>query len=341
MRLFQNTLYVQTQGAYVGRDHQTVYVKVDKQKRLQVPLHHLDGVVCFGRVHVSPALMANDDARPLHIAYFSEHGQFLARVVPAVSGNVLLRRQQYRLADEPVACVRLARAFVAAKIQNCRTLQLRSARETDDEALQTELRKAADRLACSLQTLSQAESMDSIRGCEGDAARTYFASFDSMIRQNKDAFRMTQRSRRPPLDPLNSLLSFLYALLARDMTAALEGVGLDPAVGFLHVDRPGRPSLALDLMEEFRPLLSDRLALVLINLRQVQPEGFTTQPGGAVIMDEKTRKAVLAALTQRKKEEIVHPSCRRGFILDCCPTCKHDSWPECCAATLRITQRWC
>jgi len=289
MRLFQNTLYVQTQGAAVGRSHQTVRVKVEGQVRLQVPLHHLEGIVCFGRVFVSPALLGATGEHGLHVAYFSERGEFLARVVPAVSGNVLLRRQQYRLADQEAACLRLARAFVAGKIQNSRTLLLRSAREGVDETAQAELRRAADRLACALDTLSRADNLDSVRGCEGDAARVYFAAFNAMIRQNKDVFAMGERSRRPPLDPLNALLSFLYALLTRDMAAALEGVGLDPAVGFLHVDRPGRLSLAL------------------VNLRQVQPSGFTMQPGGAVVMEEKTRKAVLAALTQRKKEEIVHP----------------------------------
>lgn len=307
MRLFQNTLYVQTKGASVGRRHETIYVRVEGQVRLQVPFHHLEGIVCFGRVFVTPAVFAAANEHALHVAYFSERGEFLARVVPAVSGNVLLRRQQYRLADQESACLRLGRAFVAAKIQNCRTLLLRSAREGGEEAAQTELRRAADRLACALDTLAKATTLESARGCEGDAARVYFGAFNAMIRQQKEAFVMTERSRRPPLDPLNALLSFLYAILTRDMAAALEGVGLDPAVGYLHVDRPGRMSLALDLVEEFRPLAADRLALALINLRQVQPDGFSTQPGGAVLMDDKTRKAVLAALTQRKKEEIVHP----------------------------------
>jgi CRISPR-associated protein Cas1 len=307
MRTHQNTLYVQTQGAYVGRDHETVRVKVDGQVRLTVPLHHLEGIVCFGRVSVSPGLLAVCAERPLHISYLSEHGRFLARVVPATSGNVLLRRQQYRLADQPESCLRLGKAIVAAKIQNCRTLLLRSARETEQETAAEELRQAAVKLACALQTLAEAGTLDSVRGCEGDAARNYFAAFNAMIRQQREAFSMTERSRRPPLDPLNALLSFLYAILTNEMAGALEGVGLDPAVGFLHVDRPGRLSLALDLVEEFRPLLADRLALALINLRQVRGDGFQTQPGGAVVMDDKTRRAVLTALTQRKREEVLHP----------------------------------
>jgi CRISPR-associated protein Cas1 len=307
MRTHQNTLYVQTQGAYVGRDHETVRVKVDGQVRLTVPLHHLEGIVCFGRVSVSPGLVAVCGERPLHICYLSEHGRFLARVVPATSGNVLLRRQQYRLADQPESCLRVARPMVAAKIQNSRTLLLRGAREADQPAAAEELRRAAAKLACALETLAQSQSLDAARGCEGDAARNYFAAFNALIRQQGETFAMGERSRRPPLDPLNALLSFLYALLTNEMAGALEAVGLDPAVGFLHTDRPGRLSLALDLVEEFRALLADRLALALINLRQVRGDGFKTQPGGAVVMDDKTRRAVLTALTQRKREEVLHP----------------------------------
>ena len=307
MRIHQNTLYVQTQGAYIRRDHETVKVMIERQAKLTVPLHHLEGIVCFGRVSVSPGVIGICRDHQLNISFLTPEGRFLARLVPAISGNVLLRRQQYRLADEPSACLRIARAIVAAKIQNCRNLLLRSARETEDATQAAELRRAADRLACALETLAQAPTLDSVRGCEGDAARNYFAAFNAMIRQQRDGFAMAQRSRRPPLDPLNSLLSFLYSLLAHDMAGALEAVGLDPAVGFLHADRPGRWSLALDLLEEFRPLWADRLALSLINLRQIRADGFQTQPGGAVIMDDKTRKAVLAALTQRKREEMQHP----------------------------------
>lgn len=307
MRTHLNTLYVQTQGAYLGKEGETVRVKVDKQVKLTVPLHHLQGIVCFGRVSVSTSLMAACSAQGMSIAFMSEHGRFQARVVPPTSGNVLLRREQYRLADRPDACLTVARSIVAGKIQNCRTLILRAAREADSEEKAARLRKAGGRMACALDGLARAESVDSARGCEGDAARTYFEAFNDMIRQQNDVFFMNQRSRRPPLDPLNALLSFLYSVLTNDMVGAAEGVGLDPAVGYLHTDRPGRPSLALDLVEEFRPLIADRLALSLINLRQVRPDGFAAQPGGAVLMDDATRKTVLTALTQRKREEVQHP----------------------------------
>jgi len=300
-------LYVQTQGARLGKDHETVQVKVEGDVKLSVPLHHLEGIVCFGNVWVSPSLMSVCDSHGLSISFMTEQGRYLARVMPAVSGNVLLRRRQYRLADDPDVCARAARSIVAAKIQNCRMLLLRAARECQAPEKCQSLQQAANRLTCSLDTLQRASSLDSIRGCEGDAARVYFENFNHMIRQQGEVFQLNERSRRPPRDPLNALLSFLYSVLTHDIASALEGVGLDPAVGYLHVDRPGRPSLALDLAEEFRPLLADRLALSLINLRQVQGAGFETQPGGAVLMDANTRKTVLAALTQRKREEIIHP----------------------------------
>lgn len=308
MKMHLNTLYVQTPGAYLGKDGETVRVKVENQVKLTVPVHHLQGIVCFGRVSVSPALIAMCSERDVSISFLTEQGRYQARVVPAITGNVLLRRQQYRLADSPASCLKIAQCVVAAKIQNCRVLLLRAARDSDAAAEKADaLRKAADRMACSIDTLAKAESLDSVRGCEGESARVYFEVFNHMIRCNHEVFFMRERSRRPPLDPLNALLSFLYSVLTHDMAGAVEAVGLDPAVGFLHTDRPGRLSLALDLVEEFRPLLADRLVLSLINLRQVRPDGFQTQPGGAVIMDDATRKTVLTALTQRKREEVLHP----------------------------------
>lgn len=307
MTTHANTLFVQTQGAYLSQQGETVRVKIEGQVKLTVPVHHLEGIVCFGRVTVSPALIAMCSERQVSLAFLTEHGRFVARVQGPISGNVLLRREQYRRADDPAACLRVARSIVAAKIQNSRTTLLRGARETDDTENAERLRRVAERLANTLDDLAKADSVDKARGFEGDAARVYFEVFNLLIRQQQDDFRMTERSRRPPLDPLNSLLSFLYAILTNDMASALEGVGLDPAVGFLHVDRPGRPSLALDLVEEFRTLVADRLVLALINLKQVQADGFETQPGGAVVMKEAARRTVLTALTQRKREEVTHP----------------------------------
>lgn len=306
MNTHGNTLFVQTQGAYLSKEGETVRVRVDKQVKLTVPLHHLQGIVAFGRISISPALLAAAAERDLTISYFSESGRFVARVVSATSGNVLLRREQYRRADDPIACARVAKSMVAAKIQNSRQNLLRGARESASDETAEQLRAAANRLACTLDTLAKADSVVTARGCEGDAARVYFEAFNGLIRQQPETFHMTVRTRRPPCDPLNAL-SFAYALLTHEVAGALESVGLDPAVGFLHVDRPGRLSLALDLLEEFRPLIADRLVLALINLKQVQAEGFESQPGGAVLMNAATRKTFLAALTQRKRDEVTHP----------------------------------
>jgi CRISPR-associated protein Cas1 len=220
-----------------------------------------------------------------------------------VHGNVLLRREQYRRADDEAASAEIARAVLLAKVANCRTALLRAAREHPAPALD----RAAAELGASLGALQNATSLDGLRGIEGDAARAYFAVFDTLILQQKEAFFFRERSRRPPLDNVNALLSFFYVLLAHDVASALETVGLDPAVGFLHRDRPGRASLALDLMEELRPVLADRLALTLINRRQVGPSGFTRTESGGVAMNDATRKEVLLAWQTRKQEEIVHP----------------------------------
>ncbi|HID21876.1 MAG TPA: CRISPR-associated endonuclease Cas1, partial [Planctomycetaceae bacterium] len=252
MRLHLNTLYITTQGAYVSRKHQTLQVKVDRQVKLTVPLHHLDGIICFGRVHVSPAVLACCSQCGLSISFLSENGRYHARVEPPAGGNVLLRREQYRLADCAQRCLWLARPIVAAKIQNARALLLRAGRETDAPEKAQRLKNAARHMASVLDSLPKADSLDAARGIEGESARTYFHRFNDMIRQQAEHFRFDRRHRRPPKDPINAMLSFLYTLLLHDCSSALQAVGLDPAVGYLHADRPGRPSLALDLMEPFR-----------------------------------------------------------------------------------------
>ncbi|MGD9518249.1 MAG: type I-C CRISPR-associated endonuclease Cas1c [Armatimonadota bacterium] len=307
MKRLLNTLYVTTQGAYLARDGETVVVRVEKRTRLRIPLHGLSGIVCFGRVACSPALMGLCAQRGVAISYFSLHGRFWARVQGPVSGNVLLRREQYRCADDPARSAEIARAVVIAKIANSRTALLRALRDHPKAPGADALREAADRLRLDLATLARPVPLDAVRGCEGDASRTYFATFDNLIVAQKDDFAFARRSRRPPLDRMNALLSFFYALLAHDAASALEGVGLDPAVGFLHRDRPGRPSLALDIMEEFRPLFADRLALSLVNLQQVRASGFRVTESGAVEMDDETRKQALTAYQTRKQQEIQHP----------------------------------
>lgn len=307
MRKLLNTLYVTTQGTYLHRDGETISIQIEEQQRLRVPVHTLEGLVCFGRVMCSPPVLGLCCERNVGVSFLTENGHFLARVTGPVSGNVLLRRQQYRVADCEAQGLPIVRSIVTAKIMNCRLVLLRGARETAEETKQAELREAAGRLAQMADAALHANSTDEARGHEGLAAQIYFAVFNSLITGDREAFCFGGRSRRPPLDRVNALLSFLYALLRHDVESALETVGLDPAVGYLHTDRPGRPSLALDLMEELRPQLADRLVLSLINRRQVKASDFGEQDGGGILLNDGTRKEVIAAWQKRKQDEIEHP----------------------------------
>lgn len=302
-----NTLYLLTDGAYLHRDHQTLQVQVAQETKLAVPIHHLSSVAVFGQAMVSPGAMELCAESGVAVTFLSMTGRLIARVDAPASGNVLLRREQFRQADSPVACAKLAKQFVAGKLRNARTLLQRAARESDAPDDIAQLEKASADVAHAIQALERSDDLDVIRGHEGDAARAYFGAFSAMVRCQREVFAMRERTRRPPLDPLNALLSFVYALLLHDCVAALTAAGLDPAVGFLHADRPARPSLALDLMEEFRPLVADRLVLSLVNRRQLDGKGFCVRDGGAVEMSDATRRAVVEAYQTRKQEEVTHP----------------------------------
>jgi CRISP-associated protein Cas1 len=309
-----NTLYVTSQGAYLSKEGETVAVKVDGEVRLRVPVHTIGGIVCFGNVGCSPFLMGFCAENQVGLSFLTEHGRFLARVQGPVSGNVLLRREQYRRADDPNASAEMAKSILTGKIANCRSVLQRAVRDhggkdghdsgkIDEQAV----RHAALRLTRQIELLDSGHSLDELRGFEGDSAHIYFGVFDQLIVAQKGAFRFDERNRRPPLDNVNCLLSFIYTLVMHDIRSALETVGLDPSVGFLHRDRPGRHGLALDLMEEFRPFIADRLCLSLINLQKVQGKGFKKMDSGAVTMSDDTRKGVLVAYQERKQEEITHP----------------------------------
>jgi len=302
-----NTLFVTTQDAYLAKEGEAVVVRVDHESKLRVPLHNLGGIVCFGRVNCSPPLMGLCAENGVAISFLSEFGRFRARVVGFTPGNVLLRRQQYRLADDMEATAAIARPIVSAKIANARAVLGRARRDYPDSAGADELAAAAQRLATSLEAAQAVNDVDTLRGIEGEAANTYFGVFNHLLTGPSDGFVFDGRSRRPPLDNVNALLSFLYAMLSHDARAACEAAGLDAAVGYLHRDRPGRAGLALDLIETLRPFLVDRLVLSLINRRQVQPAGFQTLENGAVQMTDDTRKGVLAAYQKRKQETITHP----------------------------------
>jgi CRISPR-associated protein Cas1 len=301
-----NTLYVTTQGSYLSKNGETVDILVEGVSRLKLPLHTLDGIVCFGQVSVSPFLMGACAERDVALSFLTESGRYLACVRGPVSGNVLLRREQYRRADSPEESAKLACGFLTGKIANSRTLLRRAVRDHPEKVNSELLGGTADKLTGCLLKLNGV-SLEELRAIEGEASRYYFGVFDELITRNKDQFYFRVRSRRPPLDKVNCLLSFYYTLLCHDCRSALESAGLDPQVGFLHRDRPGRPSLALDLMEEFRAMISDRLALSLINLAQIKPDGFRETGAGGVLMDDDTRKAVVVAYQKRKQEDIVHP----------------------------------
>jgi CRISPR-associated protein Cas1 len=315
-----NVLYVQSQGAVLHLEHDTVRVAVEGETRLRVPLLRLGGVVVFGQVTLTPFLIQRcaEDGRSL--VWLTRTGRFKARVEGPVRGNVLLRRAQHLALSDGGRTAAIARQIVAAKIQNSRQVLLRAAREAEHQDDQEALSRAADHLVASLSRLHDVgEDIDEARGCEGEAARTYFSVFGHMVRGDRAAFVLDGRTRRPPRDRVNAVLSFLYALVRGECASALEGVGLDPQVGFLHALRPGRPALALDLMEEFRPIMADRLAITLINRRQLKAPDFESTPGGAVQLTEDGRRAVIIAYQKRKEEEVTHRLLRQKVPLGLAP----------------------
>jgi CRISP-associated protein Cas1 len=312
-----NTLFVVSPERYVGLNHLCLEVRAP-DKRTQIPLHHLASVVIFGYNQISAQAMAACAARGISVAFMTENGRFLARVEGRTSTNVLLRRQHFRSADSPAASADLARAFLAGKLANSRNVLRRAARDREGEEARTVLTKAADQLSQALTRLRACENVDKLRGIEGEAAGWYFGCFGHLIVGPGFANTFVLRSRRPPRDPINALLSFLYTLLLNDVRSALESVGLDPQVGFLHVDRPGRPSLALDLMEEFRPTIADRLALSLVNRSQLQPGDFEIASFGAHRLIPEARKAVLIEYQKRKATEVHHRFLNRSASLAEC-----------------------
>ncbi|MDD4102986.1 MAG: type I-C CRISPR-associated endonuclease Cas1c [Kiritimatiellae bacterium] len=304
MKKLLNTLYVSTQGVYLHQEGETVVACLNRETKLRLPIHTLSGIVCFGQVACSPPLLGLCGERGVHVSFLTERGKFLARVTGPVSGNVLLRREQIRRSDNLCGALEIARSFVLGKLANSRTVLQRAQR---DHGKCDDVENAVSALADVIRRTRLAADIDTLRGLEGEGANHYFKVFDNMVLAQRESFSMVARSRRPPLDPLNALLSFLYTLLAHDCEAALEGVGLDPQIGFLHALRPGRPSLALDLMEEFRAMLADRVTLSLINMLQVNGKGFKTSESGAVVMEDDTRKIVLQTWQKKKQDQIQHP----------------------------------
>lgn len=307
MRRQLNTLYVTTDGAWLRKDGANIVLEVERQERARLPVHMLESLVCIGRVAVSPQLLGYCSEQGISVCYLTMQGRFLARVEGPVSGNVLLRRAQYRCSDDPTRCAAIVRNLLVGKIHNQRAVLARGWRDHGERLTdQATFQHALKRLKRIPQRILLEQNVDLLRGLEGEAAQAYFGVFDQLIHNESPLLHFGGRNRRPPRDAFNALLSFLYTLLTHDCRSALETVGLDPAVGFLHRDRPGRPSLALDMAEEFRPLLGERLALSLVNRRQLNERDFQFFDNGAVQLKDDARKTVLVAYQERKREQLQH-----------------------------------
>ena len=320
MHQLLNTLYITAPHAYAHLENDTLRIDVEREKKLAVPLHHLGSVVCFGNVMVSPALMHRLAEEGKSLVLLDGNGRFKARLEGPVSGNILLRQAQHKIATESAQTLALARSFIAGKLRNSRQILLRGARESTNAEEQSTLTRVTDNLSASLRALPQAVDLDTLRGIEGEAARGYFGALNLLVRKDfRNDFQMDGRTKRPPRDPMNALISFLYSMLTNDCRSALEAVGLDPQLGFLHAVRPGRAALALDLVEEFRAYLADRLALSLINRVQITVKDFAVREGGAVQLEGDGRRAVVVAYQERKQEEITHPLLEQKMPLGLVP----------------------
>ena len=307
MRKFLNTLFVLSEDSYLALDGETVIVLAGEEKKGQFPLHTLENIFCFSYKGASPALMGKCARDGINLCFLTPRGRFLARVCGENQGNVLLRRTQYRMADDALQSCCVARNFLFGKVYNSRWSIERTRRDHALRVNDEKLGRASSLLAERLSALLQETDLNALRGLEGQTAAVYFDAFDDLILNQRETFAFTGRSRRPPLDPVNALLSFAYTLLANACAGALESVGLDAYVGFLHRDRPGRTSLALDLMEELRAVFADRFVLTLINNRELRPEHFDKQPGGAVWLTDEGRKIFLSSWQKRLAEQITHP----------------------------------
>lgn len=305
MRQLLNTLYIQTQGTYLHLDTDNIRVEVERQRKAMIPLHHVEGLVVFGNVLISPFLIHKLAREHKPVTWLTEYGRFMARTESPVSGNVLLRVAQHASACDEQKTLAIARFVAAGKLQNQKTNLMRSAREALDNDPDL-LRQAAKEINAQIGCLPLAQTVDEVRGIEGTAARAYWEVFPLMLRQNRDFFWLQGRTRRPARDPINAVLNFVYTVLANDCASAAQSVGLDPQVGFLHALRPGRSSLALDLMEELRAVTADRAIITLINRQQLTPKDFTLHEGNTVTITEDARKTILAHLTERKKEDLYH-----------------------------------
>lgn len=307
MKKLLNVLYVTTPNSYLSLDGYNVVISIEGTEKFRIPVHNIESIVCFGFMGASPALMGFCAEKGIGLSFLSPSGKFLARISGPVKGNVLLRKKQFLFSINEDECVAIAKNCIIGKIINSRAVLERGIRDHAMQVNISALKIASSYLKSNAEKLKNCKTLEEVRGIEGDCAKTYFGVLNELILHQKESFFMNGRNKRPPTDNFNALLSFLYTLLAHDIQSALETVGLDPFVGFLHKDRPGRASLALDMMEEFRSYLADRLALTLVNRKQITSKGFIRKESGGVLMDDETRKEILVSWQQRKQEQITHP----------------------------------
>lgn len=307
MKKLLNVLYITNPEAYLSKDGENIVIKVENKEKMRLPIHTLESIVCFGFLGASPALMALCAERGVGLSFCSPYGKFQARITGKIQGNVLLRQKQYQIAQEEIGSLPIAKNCIKGKLLNCRKVIERGLRDHKQSVRVEHLETISKKLLKAVKHIDDVETLDHLRGVEGDAAKEYFSCFGDLIVNQKEDFFLNGRNRRPPLDNTNALLSFVYSMLANDVQSALETVGLDPYMGFLHRVRPGRASLALDLMEELRPVWADRFVLSLINRKQITAKDFDKKENGAILMKEKSRKDLLQAIHNRKREEFMHP----------------------------------
>ncbi|MEG0972254.1 MAG: type I-C CRISPR-associated endonuclease Cas1c [Lachnospiraceae bacterium] len=307
MKKLLNTLYITTPENYLSLNGENIVILKDKVEVGRLPLHNIQSIITFGYQGASPALMGACAEHNIDLCFMTPSGKFLSRVVGEIHGNVFLRRIQFRRADDKKECLKISKNIIIGKLYNSRSVIDRTLRDHSERVNVEKLEKAGEHMLDAIKRLTTLEDLEQLRGIEGEAAQVYFSVFDELIINQKKEFNFSIRSKRPPLDSMNAILSFLYVLLAHDCASALEGVGLDAYVGFMHKDRPGRTSLALDLMEEFRSVFVDRLALTLVNRGQLSPKGFNKKENGAVVMDDHTRKIILSEWQNKKRTIITHP----------------------------------
>lgn len=307
MKKLLNTLYITSPDVFVSLDGETIVLKKEEQAGTKVPLHNIENIICFNYLGVSPALMKACVDKNIGLCFLTPHGKFQARIIGPVHGNVVLRKKQYLVSEETETSLAYSKAFLLGKIGNSRKVLERALRDHAMVINTSKIEEASAFLKEVLRMITDCTNPADLFAFEGSAARVYFGVFNELILQQKEDFSFVERSRRPPMDNMNALLSFLYTLLTHEVASALETVGLDPYVGFLHQDRPGRVSLALDLMEELRPVMADRLALSLVNRKQISGSGFIKKESGGIIMDDETRKTVIQSWQEKKQETLTHP----------------------------------